>query len=543
MSRKIIRPIMGFGSKLSCLPIISALFVANSVSAALIENMTILNPKATALGNAVTADPPGVDSIHYNPAGLARVSGREGLLKVALVSFTFGAEFGSYHPDAQAEIDKWGLGEIDPVENSSSETDTPMLKIPFVDGREEWPSSVLVVPSGGAAYKPPGANYTVGTAAFAPFAAGYKREEDDPGRFLGKELALTRITYFSPTIGFKLNDEWTLGMGIHFSYMGMSALTDIRLNILPIGIINTAFNRIGVDADCLGGAFEVCDYPLSPFESSMELEADVETALSVSGVFGALWEPTPWFTWGFVYQTQASNHMEGTYRFTYPEAWQGLWSTFAEEFSPVPAFLGFPKGVAEQSGDVKIDLDYPSHFATGISVQLTPQWKVNMDAKWTDWDVWEGYRFEFENSYELGTLAGVIAPQYADSNILTLPRHYESVWNFAFGTEYQLNDYWILRAGWEPRASSVPDDKLDVLLPIGDADLYSVGMGFQWDNDVHIDLALAYFISENDIPAGSSTNANDMNINTSAWYNPYTGMDIETKTSAIMFESSFTWQF
>ena len=50
-----------------------AMLLAGHVSpcrAALVENLTMGNAKALALGNAVTADPPGVDAIHFNPAGL-----------------------------------------------------------------------------------------------------------------------------------------------------------------------------------------------------------------------------------------------------------------------------------------------------------------------------------------------------------------------------------------------------------------------------------------------------------------------------------------
>ena len=42
--------------------------------AALVENLTT-SVVAMALGNAVTADPPGIDSVHFNPAGLARLEG------------------------------------------------------------------------------------------------------------------------------------------------------------------------------------------------------------------------------------------------------------------------------------------------------------------------------------------------------------------------------------------------------------------------------------------------------------------------------------
>lgn len=543
MIRKIALPARWSGIGTLTLKFGFMLALSTGASAALIENMTIANPKATALGNAVTADPPGIDSIHYNPAGLARVKGREGLFKLSVVSFTFGAEFGSYHPLAQAEIDKWGLDETDPVENSVSETDTPVIKVPFIGGRTEWPLPVVIVPTGGAAVNTPGTNYTWGTAVFAPFAAGYQRADDDPGIYMGKELGLTRLTYFAPTIGFKLNDEWSLGVGVHFSYMGMSALTDLRLMLLPLGIINTALDLLEDDTACLGGAFEFCGNSISPFESAILMDVDVETGLSVSATFGALWEPEPWFTWGFVYQTEAANHMKGSYRFSYSEDWQNLFASINQELGPVTRLLGLPTGIPEQTGDATVNLKYPSHFATGISVQVTPRWKVNLDAKWTDWEVWDGFLIEFDKPFELGGLGSLIVPEYVTKSSLIIPRHYESVWNIAMGVEYQYNDRLTLRGGWEPRKSSVPDHKLDVLLPMGEADLYAVGFGYKFSHDMEIDLTLGYFISQNDIPAGTSTNSNDMTQPTSAWYNPYTGLDIKTETSAILIESSFTWQF
>ena len=59
--------------------------------AALVENLTLGNAKALALANAVTADPPGIDSIHFNPAGLAAMKGRQSNLKILV---NFGRLFG-----------------------------------------------------------------------------------------------------------------------------------------------------------------------------------------------------------------------------------------------------------------------------------------------------------------------------------------------------------------------------------------------------------------------------------------------------------------
>ena len=487
----------------------SALLAASQASySAISENLTIANPKALALGNAVTADPPGVDSIHFNPAGLARVHGREGLFKLTLAYFNLQADFGSYSDRAQAEIDKWALGETDPVENSHSETDTIMLKVPFVDGRQEWPLPMMIVPTGGAAFRPQGKDYTLGTAAFAPLAAGYLRDDDDPGRFMGKEMALTRITYFSPTIGFQLNDEWSVGAGIHFSYAGISAYTDLRVANLILGVVNTALDDLQQGSNCLGGAFTFCGESLNPFEYAVGLEVDVETPLSVNAVFGALWEPTPWFTWGFVYQMEANQRMTGSYRMTYSEDWQAIFSKINEELGPVSGLLGLPVGLPEQTGDAKIDLKYPAHFSTGVSVRVLPRWKVNVDAKWTDWGVWDGLKIEYDKKQEFNGIAAGLAPQYATSDTLIIPRHYESTWNLAFGVEHQYSDRLTLRFGWEPRKSSIPYDKQGLLLPFGDANLYSFGFGYDWREGKSFDFAFGYMRAEADIPANSSTNSN-----------------------------------
>ncbi|HVL00603.1 MAG TPA: outer membrane protein transport protein [Dongiaceae bacterium] len=520
-----------------------ALLGAGGVQAALVENLTIGNPKALALGNAVTADPPGVDSIHFNPAGLTRVQGREGLFKVAVAYFNFRAEFGDYHPLAQAEIDKWGMGETDPVENSVSETDDIMVKVPFVEGRTEWPLPAIIVPTGGAAYRPAGKDYTIGTAVYAPMAAGYVREDDDPGSLMGKEMALTRLTYFSPTIGFKLNDEWSVGVGVHFSYQGISAYTDLRVQHILLGVVNNALDQLENGSDCLGGAFTFCEASVSPFEQAVTLEVDVETPLSVTASFGALWEPTPWFTWGFMYETETTNRMKGSYRMTYSDDWQAVFGAINRELGGLSSFLGLPTGLAEQHGDATIDLKTPAHFSTGISVRVLPDWKVNVDAKWTDWKVWQGLKIEYDQVQEFTAVAAALAPNYATPDTLTIPRHYESVWNLAFGVEHQYNDNVVLRFGYEPRNSSIPDDKQDVLLPIGDADLFTVGVGFDWRKNSHIDLAFGYYHAHADIPAGTSTNANSMDPYTNILYNPYSGLDIETDATAYLFESSFTWQF
>lgn len=48
--------------------------LASTSHAQLGQNLSV-DMKALSMGNAVTADPPGINSIHFNPAGLSRIDG------------------------------------------------------------------------------------------------------------------------------------------------------------------------------------------------------------------------------------------------------------------------------------------------------------------------------------------------------------------------------------------------------------------------------------------------------------------------------------
>ena len=84
--------------------VIATLVTAAPALAVLTDSLTIGNAKAISLGHAVTADPPGIDSIHFNPAGLVKLKGRQSHLKVVAGTFSIDMEFGDYDPETAAVI-------------------------------------------------------------------------------------------------------------------------------------------------------------------------------------------------------------------------------------------------------------------------------------------------------------------------------------------------------------------------------------------------------------------------------------------------------
>ena len=230
-----------------------------NVNAQLGQSM-LLDPKALSLGNAVTADPPGMMSIHYNPAGLTKLDGRQigfTLLNVILKSsavFNLPEDY-----DGEGELLNF---EDDPVIGHESEA-IPGLFIPGV-GIFPLHLPVATVPSFGISINPPGSKFTFATATYLPMVAGFVKEApDDPGRYQAKQLAMQRVTYLSPSFGYKVNDELSVGASFLLSHQAFAIEQDAR----GVNILMAATELIQDAFGCEEGGGG--DDPLVPFILSL----------------------------------------------------------------------------------------------------------------------------------------------------------------------------------------------------------------------------------------------------------------------------------
>lgn len=296
---------------------------------------------------------------------------------------------------------------------------------------------------------------------------------------------------------------------------------------------------------------DLCGGSVGPYTEIFDLEVDAEASMVWNVNIGALWEPQPWFSWGFVYQAESVGHLKGSYRLEYGDGWVNFFGDLYQSDAGrvVNAVIPFPTGLRDsadgagvETGDVSMDVIMPAHFSTGVSVQMTPAWKVNFDVKWTDWGAWEGLELEFDKQLDFLKLASLLSP-YAELDTLTIPRNYESVWNWALGFEYQYNNNLALRFGYEPRKSSIPNDKQDVLLPLGDAELFAFGFEYRFDADQTLEAGFGYLLADADVPAGSSTNSNSTDQLNNIIYNPYAGTDFKSQVQGLLFEVSYTSTF
>ena len=523
----------------------------SSLSFAQLGTNLSVDIRSLSMGNAVTADPPGISAIHFNPAALTKNEGLQTDVQGILANFDVKREFSvpqgfnvfgysddplvcNDGPEVAADICTDFKGTVNgDVEYVSLYV--PILK-KMVDLGEGLP---MVAPTAGIAYNPPGSKTTFATAIYAPLVAGFGTENGNAGNYMGQQVALERITYLSPSIAYEVNDHLSIGASVGMSYQAIGLKTDLRFPNELIGMLRmidevvcTPFKEnqdIITDILLLG----ICNTEegMNPFGRFGQMQVALEQSLSPSYNLGVLWEPTEDFSFGMVYQSSAKMRLKGKYHIDNAKAprelIKGLMSSPTGQI--LAAILGFPNSIpASESGLVSMDFEYPAHFQTGIKYKILPDLQVNFDIGWTDYRAWDKFKFEFDRQISALKIAKLLSENIGDAS-LALPLEFTSPWNFGIGFEYSATDRLKLRAGYEPRTSAIPDNKRNTMIPINNAQLFGLGVGYQFDADTDLDLSIGFLRSRDKIPANTSSLANQTGVN-NILLNPYAGLNIKTDT-------------
>lgn len=523
----------------------------SSLSFAQLGTNLSVDIRSLSMGNAVTADPPGISAIHFNPAALTKIEGLQTDVQGILANFDVKREFSvpqgfnvfgysddplvcNDGPEISADICTDFKGTVNgDVEYVSLYV--PILK-KMVDLGEGLP---MVAPTAGIAYKPPGSKTTFATAIYAPLVAGFGSENGNAGNYMGQQVALERITYLSPSIAYEVNDHLSVGASVGMSYQAIGMKTDLRFPNELIGMLRmidevvcTPFKEnqdIITDILLLG----MCNTEegMNPFGRFGQMQVALEQSLSPSYNLGVLWEPTDDFSFGIVYQSAAKMRLKGKYHIDNAKAprelIKGLMSSPTGQI--LAAILGFPNSIpASESGLVSMDFEYPAHFQTGIKYKILPDLQVNFDIGWTDYRAWNKFKFEFDRQVSALKIAKLLSENIGDAS-LALPLEFTSPWNFGIGFEYSATDRLKLRAGYEPRTSAIPDNKRNTMIPINNAQLFGLGVGYQFDADTDLDLSIGFLRSRDKIPANTSSLSNQTGVN-NILLNPYAGLNVKTDT-------------
>ena len=538
------------GLKWSIATAFGFLITVSWAHSAVSENVSMGNAKAVGMAHSVTADPPGVDSVFYNPAGLTRIRKRRAQLNLLYLKGEFAVDFGEHSNKLSDCLNGISCPKnfsndvaYDEAKNSSSSTSDTVVMLPQ-GGLTDVPVGLL--PTGGVAI-PVSENVTFATSVYSTISAGYKREDDDPGRFFAQQLALSRIVYFSPTFAFRLNDSWSFGLGVSFNYSGVALQLPMRLpHLLTVGL-GSLQSQLGC-SDGVSLLVDLCGGAIGPYTELIDLNLEVDDAMSVTYQAGVLWDITPWLSWGMVYRSGITEHLKGKAEIKYSENWQGFFGGLTDSGENGLASL-LPSGIHQQeSSDVVLDMSVPSYFSTGLSVQVTPRIKVNMDAKMSTWSDFEALTIHFENPDVdvlklIATLDKVLELDATTSDSISIPLYFEDTWSWSIGMEYAYTNRLTLRMGYEDRRVSIPNERQTVLVPLSDLNVYALGFSYLLGGASEVDFAISiYKPKEEHVEAGASANSNSGEFN-DVIYNPYAETDFTTKTTISQMVLSYWYEF
>ena len=505
----------------------AALLCAPGAHAALVENLTT-SVVAMALGNAVTADPPGIDSVHFNPAGLARLQGD------SAQHSAFGASIRSRATITRPDNFDIGGWKDDPL---SGTTTGPMRQAMYVPGygMPGWRLPGVIVPSLGFAWNKPGSPWTFATNSYMAQAISLDRTKDvnDPGRFDGRQIQLQRLVYASPAVGYKYSDTLRFGAAVPIAHSAFVVDTHMRFPNELLGI----FGKLqqgwcpesgGNIIDTFG--FGLCgggkDGMVNPFKKAAAMRLEMTAPVDPTLNLGVLWEPKPWFALGAVYQGGSRSRYTGKYEFdTEPMLRNFVKGLNSSLFGPVAgAILGMPTSIPEvQRGNMSATIPFPAHLQVGLKFKPVRFVQFNLDASYAKWSDWDQLVFEFDSSIRLLEVARLYG--VPDSTKLKIPRGYKSVVNFGYGLQLFPLDSLTLRFGYEPRKSSVPENKIDLIAPLPDTKLMSFGLAYRINQHFDVNLTATYMKGKFNTPAETSDNMNSSKF-LNIIYNPYAGQDV-----------------
>ena len=526
--------------------ILSLFLACNASHAQMIQNLLIGNAKAVSLGNAVTADPPGIDSINFNPAGLTRLKGRQYEIKFVAADFSLTGEFQLNSQETKDRYEE--LGQVDPLANTTSDMGDFAVYLPFV-GHTAIP--VAAFPLGGVSYNRKGSKFTFANNVYAPMAFGMTRKDDDPGTVYGKELSISRITFFAPSFGYQLTDRISIGLSVGFSYTGLGL-------DLPFRAPNILIQELGIATDQICGragevrytlnipGLNVCAGKLNSFDTLLDLTAEIDKPVALTYNLGFLWDITDWLTVGALYQSGGNDALKGDIALALTPPVNALLTGIAESQilgsdtllnTIVRETLDIPEdGVIKSTGH--INFPSPKHIALGVSLQALPRLKVNIDVKWTETSSWKSLEFVVDDVPGVLILLDILGLENVTPTGFDFPRDYIDTVNWGFGFEYKYSQKLDLRLGYEPRKTGIPDNRRDFLIPFGDMNIVSVGFSYTISKTRSFDFAIFQLKYEAFLETGSTNTGNDTR-NQNIIYNPTAGLDTQMEISATIIEMSY----
>ena len=320
-----------------------------------------------------------------------------------------------YNPAGITQID--GLSARLGAYAISIETDVTLR-----DGQTfESSDDVQGVPQFYVTWKPRNHPVAIGFGVYAPYGLSVEYPDDTPFRSIAKRGEITFLT-FNPVIALQVTRSLSVAVGATVNY----AKTELERGIRAKG-----------DRFLFEGSGEAYGF----------------TA-------GALWKPLPQHSFGLTYHSATKINFSGHT------------SIKVDAFTVATPLGPFPVAEIDSEEDSNARVHFPQFVILGYSYRPTPDWNLEVNVDWTDWD-------------QLNT----VNLQNQVIGDVPLPFNYTSSFLYEAGVTRSFSRGLYASAGYIFSENSIPESQFNPIVPDQDRHVVSVGVGQKTD---HWEWDLAY---------------------------------------------------
>ena len=329
---------------------------------------------------------------------------------------------------------------------------------------------------------------TFGFGFNAPFGLATKYDDDWVGRYHAVVSDL-QIVNFNPSLGYKVNDNLSLGGGVDMMLAHVQLTQAIDFGAICLAQFTSSIcqglGALPQQADGFG-----------------DLEGDNFDDVALGYNLGLKYKLSDTSSLGITYRSEVDIDVDGDADFSVPAA---------------GAFV-FAGNLFLDTG-LEASVTLPASFSISYANQVDNITYL-ADITWTGWSSFEELRIEYDNSNQPTTVN-----TYA----------WEDVYRYSFGIDYQYSDDTVYRFGLALDESPVPSpERRTPRLPGNDRTWVSFGVSKQLDNSMSIDVGYSHlFIDDAEIE-----NEVESSIPTLA-----STLDGEYEASVDIFSVQLTWQY
>jgi long-chain fatty acid transport protein len=316
--------------------------------------------------------------------------------------------------------------------------------------------------------QPIGDRVRFGLGLNSPFGLSteWKNVDSWAGRYLSA-LASLRAIDVNPTLAWKVNDSFGVGLGI------VGRFSDVELE-----------RRIGRNNPFTQTVSDIAE---------VHLESDLDSAYGFN--FGLLHKWNNSFSWGLSYRSKIKVDYEGDAR-------------LRQILTGIPAFdAAVARGLPFNTNlPIETSIEFPDQASLGLLFAVNQNLSIETDINWTGW-----------SSFDQIVINGTSPTSSAVFNptTSTIREDWEDVYNYRLGVRWRMASGSELRLGYVYDETPQPDESVSPLLPDANRSGITLGYGTQLGR-LPLDLALMYLPFDERTTDVNHDNFNGT-YNTTAW--------------------------